>query len=166
MIHSCSFITPNDLDNENHLPAPLTMSGGDAVPAGRGPPHRGAPAAGTGEEQGQREQLGSYQSSRPAPRKRNGPSQSCTQNILPPSAPSGAVGPQGLGGPGLASSMLGCPRASQAPWKLLGRTGDTATSLAWDPRYEETPGALSRFPPFWGFCIGLQSCSAPTLCPL
>lgn len=84
VIHSCSFIAPNDLDNENHLPVPLTMFGGDEVPARRGPPHRGAPAAGTGQEQGHRDQLGSYQSSRPAPRKRNGPSQSCTQNILPP----------------------------------------------------------------------------------
>lgn len=127
------------------------MFGGDQVPARRGPPHQGALAAGTGGEQGRRNQLGCYQSSRPAPRKRNGPSQSCTQNILPPSAASGAaVGLQGLGSPGPASPMLGCLWPSQAPWELLGRADDIVTSLAWDPHHKETSGALSGSPPILG----------------
>lgn len=41
VIHSCSFISPSDLDNKNHLPTPLTMFGGDEVPAPRGPPLTG-----------------------------------------------------------------------------------------------------------------------------
>lgn len=137
------------------------MFGGDEVPARRGPPDRGALAAGTGGEQGN--QLGCYQGSRPAPRKRNGPSQSCTQNILPPSAQSGALGLRGLGGPALASPTLGCPRPGQAPWEVLGGADDIATSLACDSHHEETSGALSRVPPSREFCTGLQSCRAPTL---
>lgn len=160
MIHSCSFTSPKDLDNENHRPTPLTMFGGAEVLARRGPPHPGVLAAGTGGEQGQRNQLSCYQHSRTAPRKRNGPSQSCTQNILPPSAPSGAVAPPGLGGPGFASPVLGCPRPSHTPWEVLGRAGDTATSLSWDPHHKETLGALSRVSPSWGFCMELQ-CTHP-----
>lgn len=166
MIQSCSFIAPNGLDNENHLPTPLTMFGGDEVPARRGPPHRGALATA---QEGSRDRETSWAVIR-------APGRLHASGTAPPrAAPKTFYLPQlrlVLLWDCRGSGVLGLPPlcwAACGPAKHRGSCW--AEQMTLSPVWPGTPtirrhlGHFQGPPQSWGFCRGLQSCSAPTLCP-